>query len=94
MEKARIKTEKEIQAICLDTDVNGYHLKGQFFPNECFQYSNTIIEIVDRFSNNIVCACIIDSEYHFFSVDALDFKVNETEVKEKEEFNLFNYDKT
>jgi hypothetical protein len=94
MEKARIKTEKEIKAICLDTDVNGYHLRGQFFSNESFQDSNTIIEIVERWSNNLVCVCIIDDEYRFFSVDALDFKVNETEVKEKEEFNLFNYDKT
>lgn len=94
MEKARIKTEKEIKAICLDTDVNGYHLRGQFFWNESFELSNKVIEIVDRFSNNIVCACIIDDEYHFFSADALDFNVDEYEIEDKEEFNLFNYNKT
>lgn len=94
MERARIKTEKEIAAICLDTDVNGYHLRGQFFWNESFELSNTLIDVVSRWSSGLVCDCLIDNEYHFFSVDALDFNVNESETGDKEEFNLFNYDKT
>lgn len=92
MKRARIKTKREIESICLDRDVNGYHLRGQFFCNDSFELSNKVIDVVSIWSNKIVCDCLIDGEYRFFSVDALDFNVSE-DFENGEGLNLFNYDK-
>ena len=73
MTKAIIKTEKEINNSCSSKTNEGFHFKGQFFPNEMLKFCGREVE-GEFWKSNLVLECKIDDEWHFFSVDALNLK--------------------
>ena len=70
MTKAIIKTEKEINDSCTSKTKEGFHFRGQFFPNELLNLCGLEVE-GELWASKLVLECKINNEWHFFSVDSL-----------------------
>lgn len=68
--KATIKTKEEIIESCVVRTSDGFHFKGQYFPNENLEFCGLEVE-GELWSSGLVLECEIAGEWHFFSVDAL-----------------------
>lgn len=70
MIKAIIKTEQQIMKSCSVQTKEGFHFKGQFFPNENLRFCGLTVE-GELWASGIVLECKLNNEWHFFSIDAL-----------------------
>ena len=72
MIKAIIKTEQQIKECCSVQTKDGFLFDGQFFPNENLIFCGLEIE-GNLWKSGIVLECKINNEWHFLSIDALNF---------------------
>lgn len=72
MARGTIKNREQLQEASTSyIDGEGWHFKGQFFPEESLKYSGQTYE----FNREWRCcwSTIINGEYHFFAEDAIIF---------------------
>lgn len=68
---ATIKSAEDISKAALNRDPNGgYHMRGQYFPDENLVHCGRQIE-VSPWKSGFVYESYFDGEWHFFSKDAL-----------------------
>jgi hypothetical protein len=70
--KAIIKTKEEINNDYSHLwNGSGWHLIGQYFPEELLRYSGQEIEVEPMSERKLAWESKINNEWHFFSKDAL-----------------------
>lgn len=73
MRKAIIKTRSQIEAASSHYNPgDGWQMRGQYFPESNLRFSGIEVE-VEAWENGMTYQCKINGEWHFLSVDALEF---------------------
>lgn len=67
--RATVKMIDQLGHACTSATIDGFHFKGQFFPNENLIFCGREFEFTKEWEG--VYSTMIDGNYHFFSQDAL-----------------------